>query len=235
MRKRWVIALIGLLAAPLVLCGGAIGAWVWYQNSLPVYVMGEEPTQAGIATNTLRYGDDLYINGYQEWPLLSMDEPLQLSWPRQVGNAPQAGLYLLRPIGQRGTDFLVARGFMMGSDMIYRNSRVAPITLDSLAVSELVYAENKGVRPTIKRTKDPAIIRELLDTLRAAGDGQKPGPGEPEIYHVDLLSPQIPGLTNFVYVITPPDGRVFLAHRGEEDSRWLPAGPQFTAWIKAGS
>ena len=71
--KARMIIVIGVAAALLVLCAGAAGTWVWYQNALPVYVMGEAAPEAGIATNTLRHGDDLYICGYQEWPLLSTD------------------------------------------------------------------------------------------------------------------------------------------------------------------
>ena len=51
--------------------------------------------------------------------------------------------------------------------MIYRKNSVAPITLASFTVSELEYGENKGIHPSIKRSNDPAIIQELMGTLRA--------------------------------------------------------------------
>jgi hypothetical protein len=224
--------LLALGTILLVVAGAAAVALLYLADrNLPVYEDGEQPPIDGIAVNTLSRGDALYVSGPFEFSLEEIVEPPDVTWGRQVGKTDR-GLAIYRPKGHDGSQYVFARGEMTG-DIVYRRSgSAAPVRLEDLDVTALEFVHDESGSPTVKRTSDRAIIQELVATL-TGGAGVRPDPATPRrIYHVRLLSDQLPGLAYFAYVIIDDRDAVYLAQRAQEDERWIPVDDQLSAFLR---
>jgi hypothetical protein len=69
----------------------------------------------------------------------------------------------------------------MTGDVVYRNTRLSPVTLAGLPVRELQLARNKSAAPLMNTTCGGQIIREAVDALTGAG-------AEPVQFRLDNVS-----------------------------------------------
>ncbi len=228
--KRKTVFVFSLLVVALLLVAGAVAIGVLFikDRSLPVYVQGELPPSQGYGNNTLRWGEATYVSGKAEFRLMPLDPPFGLLWA--IGRtADDSRIY--RPTGQRDDDYIYSTGLMM-PQMVYRNSRLAPLELRDMRVSEMRYLNGKG---SPKVSQDTQLIREVMDRLTA----QHPVVVHPDYEggdqgsRLDLLPEQTPGLAYRVDVLIDKTRRVYLSTQTElSQDEWVPAGESFTQWVR---
>ncbi len=134
----------------------------------------------------------------------------------------------VRPGGSRLAD-LILTGFMF-PDVVYRRADVPVFDPLSAPISEIRLAANQGLTAQRTTSQDPVLIAEVLACLR--DPGSLAVAVEPhEIYHIDLLSPQAPGVSYMLYVAAASDGQVYLAERATPEA-WLAAGGILSQWVR---
>ncbi len=225
------------MAVVLCVVGGisAVGYAVWSERSLPIYEMGSEEPVGGYAVNTLVHGDSSYVSGEFEFSLIVTNDSWGFGWLQRIGKTPDDGMYVYKLSGQDGSDWLYAEGEMTG-ETVFRNQLLAPITLDTLDVTSLEFSDyTMSSTPTIRRTSDQGIIREVIARLGTNGAAQPASSSPSRVSHLDLWSPQLPGMTYLAYVIVDDRGSVYLAERGQEGTIWIPAGDRFSQWVRSGA
>jgi hypothetical protein len=221
--------LLGLGLVVLVVI--AAGFAYWRDRGLPTYEDGEEAPVEGIAVNTLTLGEATYTSGPFEFSLEVVEDAFDLAWTRRIGWTSR-GLGVYRPRGHDSTTYVITRGEMT-ADTVYRDRSAGPAGLADLNVASLELIWYEAGRRSVKRTDDPALIRELVSTLVAGASVPAGSLDEVRLAHVRLLSEQLPGLAYFAYVVVDHRGAVYLARRAEEDSWWLTASGEVSSWLAA--
>ena len=228
--KRKTAVVFSLLVVALLLVAGVLAVGILFikDRSLPVYAQGELPPSQGYGNNTLTLAETTYVSGKAEFRLMPIDPPFGLLWA--IGRTADDGR-IYRPTGQKGDDYIYSTGLMM-PQMVYRNSRLAPLELGDMRVSEMRYLNGKGSPRT---SQDTRLIREVMDSLTAqrsvvvhpdydAGDQGS---------RLELLPQQTPGLAYSVDVLIDKTGRVYLSTQTElSRDEWVPAGESFTQWVR---
>jgi hypothetical protein len=226
---RVAIGLVLLLA----LAGAVVAGRVfWREQTLPVYTMGQRPPERNIGVNTLTRGSVVYVAGPDEFPF----QPIwpAFAWGNRIGKTEGAGLYLYRPSGQIGDDYIYASGDMTG-DMVYRDERIPPATLATLPISEIRLAQNVSGSPSKKTTRDAQVIREAVGALTDTAVKPVSFPLDDTrgaLGYVLLLSDRLPGLGYYTDVHADDAGRVYLRMRGPDDNAWIPVGESFATWAR---
>lgn len=226
--KRKTVVVFSLLVLALLLVAGVVGVLFIRDRSLPVYVQGELPPSQGYGNNTLTLGDVTYVSGKAEFRLIPLDQPFSIVWA--IGRTAD-DMRIYRPTGQAGDDYIYTTGLMM-PQMVYRNSRLAPLELRDMRVGEIRYLNGKG---SPKTSQDTRLIREVMDSLTAQHpvmvypdyDGGDQGS------RLDFLPEQTPGLAYRVDVLIDKTGQVYLSTQTElSQDEWVPAGESFTQWVR---
>jgi hypothetical protein len=230
LRASWP-KLLGLASAFLVVVVIAAAGFFYIQvQNLPLYEDGEQVPVDGIAVNSLKQGDSIYISGPFEFSLEVIEGQFDIPLARRIGKTSQ-GLDIYKPVGHDGSRYVFTRG-EMNADSVYRNSSTPQVSLSDLDVNAMEYINDYGGSPTSKRTNDKDLIRDLVTTL-TSGAGLPANPSKPHnIYHVRLFSDQLPGLAYFAYVIVDDRGDIYLTHRAMEDQLWIPVDDRLSQWLR---
>ena len=126
-----------------------------------------------------------------------------------------------------GSDDYVSYSGFMNPASIFRKESTPPVDLATLRVEEIRYAANRGGPLVHKSTRDPQLIAEVIRSVQTA---PVPLPRTDQIYHIELLSPDLPGLAYSIYVIFDSSGAVYFAPL-YDDQNGVPAGPLFSQWV----
>jgi len=224
MKAKHLLLAIGIAITLLITGMGAVaGALIWRERSLPVYTMAQEYSPDGqVVTGTLTLGGVCYVNSMAEFPLYPLGRG------GQVGRtADGMRVHALAGAGAN-RDYLILTGFMF-PDILYRRDDVPAFDPQRAPIGELRLFANVGRGPVLHSTQDPALIGELLACLR------DPGPltaaSEPyDMFQLQLLSAQAPGIYYLLYAALAPDGRVYLAERAAPE-QWITAGDALAQWV----
>jgi hypothetical protein len=234
MNQKRTLARVGAgIVIVLAVAGLAFTARLYLrEQNLPVYEMGERPAERNIGVNTLTRGPVTYISGPDEFPL-------QPVWPPalragRIGKTEDGALYLYRPYGQTGDDYVYATGDMMPA-IVYRNERIPAAALATLPVSEIRLFQNISGSPVKKTTRDAQVIQAAVAALTDTAAKPASFPADDvsgALGYVLLLSDRLPGLADYADVHADSAGRVYLRLRGPSEDAWMPVGDAFAIWVK---
>jgi hypothetical protein len=217
-----------------------LGDMITTDHILPVYTHDQvSSTHPGYRRSTITCGTSVYVNDYDEYALqLQNPDPANA-----VGRAPFGNGKICTIPGQNPTAYLAAD---VGSEMpayeVFRNSQLPPFDWRRAKFQTLEYPGLIG-RTEHKRTTDPALIDEVISTLRDGAPFTPPSLVSGSIsnlHGIYLVSDELPGLIFCPAVYNDPSGPVYLAEnyvmegvdsRQWTQARWIPAGPLFTKWI----
>ncbi len=259
--KKWLIV-AGLGAALGLVTVGVVLVVIWrfvsqggrpVDYSLPVYTFEQtDSTHPGYRRTTITSGTTVYVQAYEEYALrLANPDPTNA-----VGRTAFGGGKICAIPGQPPTDYLaVDCGSEMPAYEVFRNSQRPPFDWRTVKFQTLeVAANNSGVSSnsasgtigltTHKRTTDPAVIEDVLRTLREGTPTTLPSLVPVTTSNLDgvhLISDQLPGLIFSPAVYRDPAGPVYLAESLAVEftnrttrihARWIVASPLFTKWVQ---
>jgi len=249
-RTKWVILIITVLALGLLAIGLlGVGLFVHYAGPnettadplRPVYTTDQTPSaHAGYLRTTLTCGNAVYVNDYDEYALQLIDlEPTQV-----VGRTPFGDGKICAIPGQKPEAYLAGdEGSEMPAYEVFRNRQLPPFDWRTASFREMRYI-GLGRAGVDLRTADPALIEEVVQTLKTGTPVNPPPPGSDDpsnIAGLHLYSDQLPGMVYSPPVYVDRAGQVYVAENmamqftnrmTKVQARWIPAGPQFTRWVQ---
>jgi hypothetical protein len=245
-KRKWLI-LIALGAAVCVTVVSMLVIWVVLFGTqgvnplLPVYAHDQtSSTHPGYRRSTITSGASVYVNDYEEYALqLENREPTDA-----VGRSPFGGGKICSIPGQKPTDYVAAD---VGSEMpayeVFRNTQIPAFDWRHATFQKMEFATDHGPAAH-KQTNDPALIEDVLRTLREGTPIPSPilvTGSSTNLHAVHMSSDQLPGLIFCPAVYTDPSGPVYLAESYVTEgafsnqsirAQWIPASPQFTKWTQ---
>ena len=247
--KKWLIVL-ALVAAFGLATLGVVAALIWWfltsggrpvDYSLPVYTIQQtDSTHPWYRRTTITSGTAVYVEDYEEYPL----QLANLDPTDAVGRTPVGGGKVCAIPGQKPTDYLTMDcGSEMPAYEVFRNSQLPPFDWRNLKFQALSLAGPIG-RTQQRQTKDPAVIEDVLRTLREGTPTTTPAALSvtiTNISRVNLVSDQLPGLVFSPAAYQDAAGSIWLTesfaveyiNRTERiHARWIPAGPLFAKWAQ---
>ena len=249
-RTKWLILTVAVLALGLVAAGLlGVGLFLHFVGphetatdpSLPVYTTGQTPSaHAGYLRTTLTCGNAVYVNDYDEYALLLIDvEPTQAVGRTAFGDGKICAIP-----GQKPEAYLAGdAGSEMPAYEVFRNSQLPPFDWRTATFREMQYT-GLGRAGVDKRTADPALIEDVVRTLKTGTPVIPPPPESDSLSNIaglHLYSDQLPGMVYCPPVYLDRTGKVYLAENMAMEftnrmtkvrARWIPAGPQFTQWVQ---
>ncbi len=188
--------------------------------TLPVYRLEQKMSDhVDFMATTLTLGEKVYISDYSEVPL-----EIMANWigkQRMIGRTQDGmEIYAIPRQDPRNYIMLTTEMFPM---MVFRAANITPVELASFPADEI------QVQTTGKKTREPAIIKEVVAAL-IRREGMIQGGQPVQSANIHLVSDRLPGLGYAVYGYVDQDGKVYLAERLAPDD-WIPAGPEFTKWF----
>jgi hypothetical protein len=237
----------GLGAMAILLCclGTACGA-PWMDSTLPVYTIEQtDSAHPGYRRSTVSRAGASYVNDFEEQSLQLIDtDPKQVVGRSQYGNGKICAI--------AGQDPSVYLAVDVGSEMpayeVFRNPRHPPFDWRHAAFQRMRLAMPEGPAAN-KETTDPALIEEVLRTLRDDAPATPPvasppvtASGSPAgVYGVLLFSDQLPGLVFRPSCYIEKTGQVYLADsllltftrtQQSVQAEWIPVSPRFAQWVQ---
>lgn len=221
--KRFIVTTAILFAAALLLGIGYLGWLAWRRSNMPLYAFSQQPAPDGQFTNSfLSSGGVRYLMTRPEYSLELMDA--RFGYPLIGRTADNMIMDIYAVPGN--TEYIFMTGFMNPA-MIFRKESASPVDLTRLPITEMRYIAKKDNQRVDKSTSDQQLIAEVVRVMQT-----QPGllPTNREVYHIELLTPNLPGLVYSIYVVYGPTGAVYLAPL-YDDMHGVPAGPLFTRWL----
>jgi hypothetical protein len=237
----------GLGAKAILLCclGTACGV-PSMDSSLPVYTIEQtDSAHPGYRRSTVSSADASYVNDFEEQSLQLMEtDPKQVVGRSQFGNAKICAIPGQDPSAYVAVD--------VGSEMpdyeVFRNPRHPPFDWRHAAFQRMRLAMLEGPAAN-KETTDPALIEDVLRTLRDGAPATPPvaslpvtASGSPAgVYGVLLFSDQLPGLVFRPSCYIEKTGQVYLAEglvwtftrtQQSVQAEWIPVSPSFAQWVQ---
>jgi len=238
---------LGLGAMAILSCclGTACGA-PSMDSSLPVYTIAQtDSAHPGYRRTTVSTAVASYVNDFEEQSLqLSDSDPKQVVGRSQYGNGKICAI-----AGQDPSAYLaVDVGSEMPAYEVFRNSRHPPFDWRHAAFQRMRLAMPEGPAAN-KETTDPALIEEVLRTLRDGTPATPPveppavtASGSPAgVYGVLLFSDQLPGLVFRPSCYLEKTGQVYVADsllltftrtQQSVQAQWIPVSPLFAQWVQ---
>ncbi len=242
-KKKWLI----VAALGVALCLMAVVAvclWLFVIQGgpfvhpfLPVYTSDQvDSAHSGYRRTTVTSKDAVYVNDYEEYPLrLINPEPTDV-----VGRTAFGGGKICSIPGQNPTVYLaVDCGSEMPAYEVFRSTQQPPFDWRKAAFQTLQLAMLLGPAAN-KTTSDPALIEDVLRTLKEGTPTAAPSAWVTNTYGVWLFTDQLPGLVFSPSIYIDQTGTVYLAESFTSDSstplkvqaRWIQASPLFTKWTQ---
>jgi hypothetical protein len=249
-RTKWLILIAAMLALGLVTVGllglalfvHFVGPHETATNpSLPVYTSDQtNSAHAGYRRTTLSCGNAVYVNDFEEYALLLINvEPTQAVGRTAFGDGKICAIPGQKPEAYLAGDV----GSEMPAYAVFRNSQLPPFDWRTASFREMQYT-GLGSAGVDKRTVDPALIADVVRTLKEGTPVIPPPPGSDSLTNIAglrLYSDQLPGLVYCPAVYLDRAGQVYLAENMAMEftnrltlvqASWIPAGPPFTQWVK---
>ena len=253
-KNKWLLliavgipACVGTVAIVFIVWCVGLGNILWFlglrmtaaDRALPVYTHDQtSSTHPGYRRSTITSGTAVYVHDYDEYPLLLQNG----DFTSAVGRAPFGNGKICTIPGQKPTDYLAAD---VGSEMpayeAFRNSQLPPFDWRHAQFRAMEYTGIIG-RTEHKRTTDPALIEDVVRTLREGTPLASTALVSGSISNLNgvyLFSDELPGLVFCPEVYVDPSGPVYLTEsivmesansRQWTQARWIPASPLFTKW-----
>ena len=252
--KKWFILIavlfsLGLTGMALVLAW-AFGFFAGHElatadgSSLPFYTMGQQTPSShpGYFHDTVTSGGEVYVHDYEEYCLqLTEAEPQTVIGlmgsinPGKVGAVP----------GQPTTAYIaVDCGSEMPAYEPYRNVKQPPFDWRNASFREMNFLPPGG-RSNWRQSTNSALIAEVVRVLREDAPVELPGVPftgmNTNLSAIKLTCDQLPGLLFCPSVYFNGNGTIYLAEGETIDwtpkpaqlhSRWIPASPLLTEWLK---
>src|SRR6266404_2306911 len=168
-KAKWLI----LIAVGMAVCVAMVGivcvAWFFGLGNfkvggwLPVYKIEQTASaHPGFLRTTVTSGTSVFVSDYDEYALQLQDvEP-----KNAIGRGPIGGKMVYTITGQKPTDYIaVDEGSEMPAYAVYRNSQLPPFGWRHAKFQAMEYTAPVGPA-SHKRTTDPALIEDVVSTLR---------------------------------------------------------------------
>lgn len=246
-KKKWLIVIALGMAACATMC--AIVFVVWFirldnmgvDHTLPVYTFEQIPSiHPGYRRTTITSGTSVYVNDFDEYALrLENTDPTHA-----IGRTPFGGGKIYAIPGQKPTAYVAADvGSEMSAYAVFRNSQLPPFDWRTATFQKMEFTWPNGSGAN-ERTTDPALIEDVVRTLRDGTPTNLPTPVSGSISNLSglhLFSDQLPGLIYCLEVYPDKAGPVYLAENMVVETanskpwvqaRWVPASLLFTKWVQ---
>jgi hypothetical protein len=214
-------------------------------SSLPAYTIEQtDSAHPGYRRTTVSRTGASYVNDFEEQSLQLIDsDPKQAVGRSQFGNGKICAI-----AGQDPSVYLaVDVGREMPAYEVFRDPRHPAFDWRHAAFQRMRLAMPEGPAAN-KETTDPALIEEVLRTLREGAPATPPvaspamtASGSPAgVYGVLLFSDQLPGLVFHPSCYIEKTGQVYLADsllltftrtQQSVQAEWIPA-PDFAQWVQ---
>jgi len=230
----------------LGLCALVMGCGTAADPRLPIYQTGQiDSAHAGYRRTTLSAAGAVYVNDYDEQALM-----LAGSDPKEaIGRSSFGPASVFAIEGQDRSAYVVAD---VGSEMpayeVYRHEKHPPFDWRHAAFKSMRLDMPDGPSAN-KETSDPALIAEVVKTLRD-GTPATSQPKAPPLYvvgtsgivhHILMFSDEIPGLIfhPWLYIVGPDE--VYLADNASitytkteqtVHAAWIAASPGLARWMQ---
>jgi hypothetical protein len=250
-KKKWLIVIglgVGLCVVGLVSIAFLISVFLGVGEPpinplLPVYTTDQVPsTHPGYRRTTATSGTNVYVSDFEEQML-----QLQNCDPNNViGRSPFGGGKICSIPGEPPTAYIaVDEGSEMPAFAVFRNSQWPPFDWRHATFQKMEYTGQIG-RTEHKRTTDPALIEDVVRTLRDGTSVTSPPLAAvsgiiSNMNGVLLICDQLPGLVFSPCVYKEPSGPAYLVDSFVTlndytnkwlQVRWIPASPLFTQWLQ---
>jgi len=248
-KMKWLILIaagtaVGVAALAIVSIVWFIGFGSTGVNPLlPVYTTEQVPsTHSGYRHTTATSGTNVYISDFEEQML-----QLQDYYPNHViGRSPFGGGKICAIPGQPPTAYIVVdEGSEMPAFAVFRNSQWPPFDWRHATFRSMEYTAQLGPSAH-KRTTDPALIEDVIRTLRDGTSVTSPPLAAisgiiSNLNGVLLICDQLPGLAFNPNVYKEPSGPAYLVDSFVTLNdytnkalrvRWIPASPMFNQWLQ---
>ena len=203
-------------------------------SSYPRYTMQvTESTHPGYQRSTLTSGSRVYVNDYDEVPMLAINTP---SWKVMGELSDDEGdkTLVYEIPGQSPNDYVLLAGGMYPLG-VFRNNEIPPFNWRAAKFREMEFAALQGPAAH-KRTTDSALIGEVVQSLgeaKSAGTLPANPPPDPNtLTGIYLRSDELPGITFSPHVYFDKQGQAYLGFWNPASPEWVRAGPLFSEWIK---
>ncbi|MGD0059178.1 MAG: hypothetical protein ABSD58_07145 [Verrucomicrobiia bacterium] len=250
-KKKWLI-LIGLGVALCVVALVSIAFLVSVflvvgappiNPLLPVYTIDQGASaHPGYRRTTATSGTNVYVSDFEEQML-----QLQNYDPNHViGRSLFGGGEICSIPGQPPTAYIaVDEGSEMPAFAVFRNSQRPPFDWRHATFRSMEYTAQIGPSAH-KRTTDPALIEDVIHTLRDGTSVTSPPLAAisgiiSNLNGVWLICDQLPGLAFNPNVYKEPSGPAYLVDsfvtlndftNKALQVRWIPASPLFNQWLQ---
>ena len=246
-KKKWWIALGAVAAVALLAIGAVVIVWTVLNYVPPAHLLlpkySLEQTDSShpwYRRTTVHFQSAVYVNDFEDYSvLLAYPEPTNA-----IGRAPFGNSLVCSIPGQNPADYIaVDCGSEMSAYEVFRNVKRPPFDWRHATFQALEFAGTM-VHTEHKRTTDPALIAEVVGTLRDGTSVTLSLPASVNMTNlpaVHLFSDELPGLMFCPAVYRDETGSVYLAESfGVEygnrtqkiHARWIPASPLFTQWVQ---
>jgi hypothetical protein len=246
-KKKWLI-LIALGVVALVSIAFLTSVFLGVGEPpinplLPVYtteqVLSSHP---GYRRTTATSGTNVYVSDFEEQML-----QLQDYYPANViGRSPFGGGKICSIPRQPPTAYIaVDEGSEMPAFAVFRNSQWPPFDWRHATFRSMEYTAQIGPSAH-KRTTDPALIEDVIRTLRDGTSVTSPPLAAVSgiinnMNGVSLICDKLPGLAFYPNVYKEPSGPAYLVDSFVTlndftnkwlQVRWIPASPLFNQWLQ---
>jgi hypothetical protein len=247
-KKKWLIvavlgAVLGVVAVGVVGVGLVLGVIPKPgEIFLPVYTFQQtSSTHPNYRRTTVTAGTNVFVQDFEEYAIrLAYSEPTNV-----IGRTRYGGGKICAIPGQKPTDYIaVDCGSEMPAYEVFRNSQLSPFDWRAVKFQTLEFTGDIGTT-SHKRTTDPAVIEDVLRTLREGAPTTNPLPASvtsANVCGLHLLSDELPGLIFCAQVYRDAAGPVYLAENMVVEftnrttkihAPWIPASPLFTQWLQS--
>jgi hypothetical protein len=243
-KKKWWI----VVSVAVALCLAAVAALyivlfvipkLSEDHSLPTYTTEQiASTHPGYRHTTLVFGNSVYVNDYEEYPLrLINPEPTQV-----IGLYGIGGKVCAIP-GQNPAEYLaVDCGSEMPAYEVFRNKQVRPFDWRTAPFQKMQFTWPGGSGVNLFMTNQ-ALITDVVRTLRDDAPATLSSPVSTNASNfatINLFSDQLPGMIYCPVVYLDPTGPVYLAEsvpivasgsNSQSPTRWISASRQLADWV----
>src|SRR5262245_2731186 len=247
--RTWKVNLLnaGSLGSVAILLGGmAAGCGLPLDPSLPVYTTEQtDSSHPGYRQTKVSTKGAVYVNDFEEASLiLSNPDPKVVVGRSQFGNAKICAIP-----GQEPSAYIaVDAGSEMPDYVVFRHVEHPPFDWRHATFQKMRLDMLEG--PTAnKETSDPALLDEVVSTLRDTSPAIPPVTAPPmpntglgsRVHGVLLFSDQLPGMVFRPAVYIADSGQVYIAENlsltymkdaFSVQAAWIPARPTFTRWVQ---
>lgn len=250
-KKHWFILAAALLALGVIgvalVLALALGFFAGHQEAtadgsgLPVYTSEQSASShAGYRHSTLTCGNDVFVNDYEESALQMMaSDPKPVIGRMAFGDGKICAIP-----GQAVTAYVAGDcGSEMPAYIPYRNIKQPPFDWRTATFREMT-AYRPDRRNPYLTTTNAALLTEIVRNLRDGASvelSEFPFAGVTNLDTIKMTSDQLPGLMFCPLVYYYGNGTIYLAESLMMDNtaappqlhtRWIPASPMLTLWLK---